>query len=194
MAGGRCRGGGARVPALLPRRRRRQRLETGLRRRGAASRRAASSPPPRAAALLRGRDAALVGAQPPQPAGPLHRLLRAAPPRQPQAPRPLHRAALRPAAGAGDGGPRPLPRRASKGSGSPAGSRAATSSPFPDRRGIDDGALAGRKLELVWVDDPVDAFFLQVQGSGRIRLGGRARCAWATPPRTATPTPRSARS
>lgn len=30
--------------------------------------------------------------------------------------------------------------------------------------------LAGRGLELVWVDDPVEVFFLQVQGSGRIRL------------------------
>lgn len=30
--------------------------------------------------------------------------------------------------------------------------------------------LKGRDLELAWVDDPVDLFFLQVQGSGRIRL------------------------
>lgn len=30
--------------------------------------------------------------------------------------------------------------------------------------------LAGRGLELAWLRDPVDAFFLQVQGSGRIRL------------------------
>ncbi|MDX1631392.1 MAG: MltA domain-containing protein [Thermoanaerobaculia bacterium] len=42
--------------------------------------------------------------------------------------------------------------------------------PFPDRAAIRTGALAGRGLELVWVDDPVDAFFLQVQGSGRVRL------------------------
>lgn len=27
-------------------------------------------------------------------------------------------------------------------------------------------------LELLWVDDPIDAFFLQVQGSGRVRLSG----------------------
>lgn len=32
------------------------------------------------------------------------------------------------------------------------------------------GGLRGKGLELVWVDDPVAAFFLQVQGSGRIRL------------------------
>ncbi len=38
------------------------------------------------------------------------------------------------------------------------------------RAEIDAGILAGRKLELLWVEDPVDAFFLQVQGSGRIRL------------------------
>ncbi|AIK97018.1 hypothetical protein ID47_10175 [Candidatus Paracaedibacter acanthamoebae] len=38
------------------------------------------------------------------------------------------------------------------------------------RSRIVKGALKGRGLELVWVDDPVEAFFLQVQGSGRIRL------------------------
>jgi membrane-bound lytic murein transglycosylase A len=32
------------------------------------------------------------------------------------------------------------------------------------------GALAGQGLELAWIADPVDAFFLQVQGSGRLRL------------------------
>ncbi|WP_095587820.1 murein transglycosylase A [Actibacterium ureilyticum] len=30
--------------------------------------------------------------------------------------------------------------------------------------------LAGRGLEIAWVDDPVEAFFLQIQGSGRVRL------------------------
>ncbi|KQB96699.1 murein transglycosylase [Loktanella sp. 1ANDIMAR09] len=39
------------------------------------------------------------------------------------------------------------------------------------RREIDqDGILANRGLELAWLTDPVDVFFLQVQGSGRIRL------------------------
>lgn len=42
--------------------------------------------------------------------------------------------------------------------------------PFHDRGAIDDGVLAGRGLELVWVDDPVDAFFLHIQGSGRVVL------------------------
>lgn len=41
--------------------------------------------------------------------------------------------------------------------------------PYHDRAAIDGrGALRGRGYELAWVD-PVDAFFLQVQGSGRLR-------------------------
>lgn len=44
--------------------------------------------------------------------------------------------------------------------------------PLPDRGAIEAGALDGLGLELVWVDDPVDAFFLQIQGSGRVRLAG----------------------
>jgi membrane-bound lytic murein transglycosylase A len=42
--------------------------------------------------------------------------------------------------------------------------------PFPDRLAIENGALAGRNLEILWMRDPVDRFVLQVQGSGRIRL------------------------
>jgi membrane-bound lytic murein transglycosylase A len=38
------------------------------------------------------------------------------------------------------------------------------------RNRIVKGGLKGRKLELVWVDDPVAAFFLQIQGSGRVKL------------------------
>ena len=38
------------------------------------------------------------------------------------------------------------------------------------RAEIENGALAGQGLELVWVDDPVGAYFLAVQGSGRVRL------------------------
>lgn len=38
------------------------------------------------------------------------------------------------------------------------------------RAQIEDGALAGRGLALLWVDDPIDAFFLQIQGSGQVRL------------------------
>lgn len=45
------------------------------------------------------------------------------------------------------------------------------------RERIVNGALDGKGLELFWVADPVEAFFLQIQGSGRIRLpdGGLAR-------------------
>jgi membrane-bound lytic murein transglycosylase A len=39
-----------------------------------------------------------------------------------------------------------------------------------DRAEIDGGALQGQGLELLWVNDPVEAFFLHVQGSGRVRL------------------------
>ena len=35
---------------------------------------------------------------------------------------------------------------------------------------VTTGALDGRGLEIAFVDDPVELFFLQVQGSGRIRL------------------------
>lgn len=42
--------------------------------------------------------------------------------------------------------------------------------PYYDREAIEDGALSDRDLELVWVDDAVDAFFLQIQGSGRVVL------------------------
>jgi len=42
--------------------------------------------------------------------------------------------------------------------------------PYPDRAAIDAGALAGRGLEICWLKDPVDAFFLQIEGSGRLRL------------------------
>ncbi len=38
------------------------------------------------------------------------------------------------------------------------------------RSDIVRGALAGRGLELLWVDSPVDAFFVQIQGSGRVKL------------------------
>ena len=39
------------------------------------------------------------------------------------------------------------------------------------RREIEtQGILANRNLEIAWVDDPVELFFLQIQGSGRVRL------------------------
>ncbi len=38
------------------------------------------------------------------------------------------------------------------------------------RAEITGGCLADRNLELVWVDDPVDAFFMSIQGSGFIEF------------------------
>lgn len=44
-------------------------------------------------------------------------------------------------------------------------------SPWLTRRQIlTSGVMDGRGLEIAWVDDPVELFFLQIQGSGRIRL------------------------
>ena len=40
--------------------------------------------------------------------------------------------------------------------------------PYATREDIEEGALAGQGLEFVWLEDPVDAFFLHVQGSGMI--------------------------
>jgi membrane-bound lytic murein transglycosylase A len=42
--------------------------------------------------------------------------------------------------------------------------------PYYTRGEIDAGALAGRGLELLYLDDPVELFFMQIQGSGRVRL------------------------
>nr|VFK24536.1 MAG: membrane-bound lytic murein transglycosylase A [Candidatus Kentron sp. LFY] len=42
--------------------------------------------------------------------------------------------------------------------------------PYYDRAEIEAGALAGRGLEILWLDDPTDAFFLHIQGSGRALL------------------------
>jgi membrane-bound lytic murein transglycosylase A len=42
--------------------------------------------------------------------------------------------------------------------------------PYHDRAEIEDGALAGRGLEIAWAADAAEFFFLQVQGSGRLRL------------------------
>lgn len=54
----------------------------------------------------------------------------------------------------------------------------ASNKPWLSRRQIlESGVMAGRGLEIAWVDDPVELFFLQIQGSGRIRLneGGVVR-------------------
>ncbi|HEX9931402.1 MAG TPA: murein transglycosylase A [Allosphingosinicella sp.] len=52
---------------------------------------------------------------------------------------------------------------------------------YYERSEIEAGALAGRGLEIAWAADPVDLFFLQIQGSGRLRLpdGGVMRIGYA---------------
>jgi membrane-bound lytic murein transglycosylase A len=37
------------------------------------------------------------------------------------------------------------------------------------RADIDNGALAGKGLEIAWAADPIELFFLEIQGSGRLR-------------------------
>ncbi len=41
--------------------------------------------------------------------------------------------------------------------------------PYADRTQIEEGALSGRGLEIAWAADAVEFFFLQVQGSGRLK-------------------------
>jgi membrane-bound lytic murein transglycosylase A len=41
---------------------------------------------------------------------------------------------------------------------------------YPTRAEIEDGVLAGRGLELGYAADPVELFFLEIQGSGRLLL------------------------
>jgi membrane-bound lytic murein transglycosylase A len=49
--------------------------------------------------------------------------------------------------------------------------------PYATRAEIEQGVLSGQGLEFVYIADPVDKFFLQVQGSGLVRLqdGSRIR-------------------
>jgi membrane-bound lytic murein transglycosylase A len=42
--------------------------------------------------------------------------------------------------------------------------------PYYSRAEIDTGALEGHDYELAWLDDPVEAFFLHVQGSALLRF------------------------
>ena len=41
--------------------------------------------------------------------------------------------------------------------------RAAANARFPDRAAIESGALAGKALEFVWLDDPIDAFYIEIR-------------------------------
>ncbi len=53
--------------------------------------------------------------------------------------------------------------------------------PYPTRADIDGGTLKGKQLELLWVDNAIDAFFLHIQGSGRVvfRDGSVTRMGYA---------------
>ncbi len=42
--------------------------------------------------------------------------------------------------------------------------------PYYDRAEIEDGAIAGRGLEIVWLKNQTDLLFTQIQGSARVRL------------------------
>jgi membrane-bound lytic murein transglycosylase A len=43
--------------------------------------------------------------------------------------------------------------------------------PYYSRKEIDlEGRLAGRNLEILWVDDPIKLFFMHIQGSGQVLL------------------------
>ena len=42
--------------------------------------------------------------------------------------------------------------------------------PYFSRADIEAGALAGRQLEILWTDNEIDAFFMHIQGTGRVRL------------------------
>jgi len=41
---------------------------------------------------------------------------------------------------------------------------------YYERAAIDDGVLAGRNLEICWLKDPIDSFFIHIQGSVRVLL------------------------
>jgi membrane-bound lytic murein transglycosylase A len=45
-----------------------------------------------------------------------------------------------------------------------------TCAPYFSRGQIEDGALAGRRLEIAYAADPYELFFMQMQGSGRLRM------------------------
>jgi membrane-bound lytic murein transglycosylase A len=54
--------------------------------------------------------------------------------------------------------------------------------PYFDRGEIEQGgALRGQGLEIAWLADPVDAFYIHIQGSARLRLaeGGEMRVTYA---------------
>jgi membrane-bound lytic murein transglycosylase A len=65
---------------------------------------------------------------------------------------------------------------------------------FLERAAIEKGALAGRNLEICYLKDPVDAFFVEIQGSARVRLNDGSLMRVNYRRRTATSTRPSANS
>jgi membrane-bound lytic murein transglycosylase A len=53
--------------------------------------------------------------------------------------------------------------------------------PYLSREEIENGALKNKNLELIYVDDKVDLFFMHIQGSGRVKLddGTEVRLAYS---------------
>lgn len=53
--------------------------------------------------------------------------------------------------------------------------------PYPDRAAIEAGAIAAHTRPLVWVEDPIEAFIIHVQGSARVILpdGAELRLVYA---------------
>ncbi len=43
-------------------------------------------------------------------------------------------------------------------------------SEYPDRAAIEAGLLAGKGLEIAWIESPVDGFFIHIQGSARLQM------------------------
>lgn len=40
----------------------------------------------------------------------------------------------------------------------------------PDRQAIDNGALGALNLEIFWLDNPIDVFFIHIQGSAKLQM------------------------
>ena len=59
--------------------------------------------------------------------------------------------------------------------------RASAALSYPTRAEIESGGLAGRARPLAWARDPIDVFFMEVEGSGTLRLtdGGEIRVGYA---------------
>jgi membrane-bound lytic murein transglycosylase A len=59
--------------------------------------------------------------------------------------------------------------------------RSPVNAPYPTRAEIETGRLAGRARPLAWARNPIDVFFMEVEGSGTLRLteGGEIRVGYA---------------